>query len=807
MARLYARVAVDGVPSEADRLYDYALTPQQEDLILPGMRVIVPFGRGNRRHEAMVVELSGSTAHPSVKSIENRIDEVPVLSDALLRLALHMRARLLCPFYAIVRAMLPAGLWYRREERYVLKDEDAQGRDEREQAVLSQLRTLPDAGHAALARLADEQTIDRLVRRGVISKQASFLPAAKEKKVNAYQLTPEGEAYDPSVLTASRSPARSAVLDFLRRSGAADSREIGYYTGASPSVLAGLSRSGLIEKVEKRVWRRPEAGIWQPVDIILNEEQLQATQGLCALADKPGEHTALLFGVTGSGKTEVYINLIHHILEKGGQALVLVPEIALTPQLTARFLYEFGERVAVLHSALALGERYDEWSRIRAGAVDVVVGTRSAVFAPLDMLKLIIIDEEHEPTFSSDTDPRYDARDVALYRARETGALVLLGSATPSLDTAYRARTGSYAYFELTRRAKQAALAEVEISDRREAYRRGYKGEIGPELAARLSQTLERGEQAILFLNRRGTSRSLRCLSCGHIPMCVNCSSPLSYHRESERMLCHICGYSEPKPVCCPVCGQPHLERIGSGTQAVEQALVQAFPDIRVLRMDSDTTQTAASHEKILAAFAAGEADVLVGTQMIAKGLDFPNVTLSAVVDADMSLYTGDFRAAERSFSLFTQVIGRSGRAEKPGFSIIQTASPASDVIRASARQDFWAFYASEIRLREQLRYPPFLGLARMTFSSAIEADALDGAQRFSSLLSGYLSGTFSDLSMELLGPAPAPVVKMNRQFYYTLYVKYMPSRRQRTLFAGTLQQFREDKRNRKIRVSYDIHL
>ncbi len=807
MARVYARVAVDGVPPEADRLYDYALTPQQEGLILPGMRVIVPFGRGNRRHEAMVVELTGSTALSSVKSVENRIDEVPVLDDALLRLALHMRARLCCPFYAVVRAMLPAGLWYRREERYVLADPDAQGRDEMEQAVLAELKTLPDAGHAALARLADEQTIERLVRRGVLEKQASFLPAAKEKKTAAYRLTEEGLAYDPSALSASRSPARSAVLEFLRGSGTADSREIGYYTGASPSVLAGLVRSGLIERTQRRVWRRPDAGIWQPVDIILNEEQLQATQGLCALADRPGEHTALLFGVTGSGKTEVYINLIHHILEQGGQALVLVPEIALTPQLTARFVYEFGERVAVLHSALALGERYDEWSRIRAGAVDVVVGTRSAVFAPLGALKLIIIDEEHEPTFSSDADPRYDARDVALYRARETGALVLLGSATPSLDTAYRAKTGSYAYFELTRRARQAALAEVEVSDRREAYRRGFKGEIGPELALRLQETLARGEQAILFLNRRGTSRALRCLSCGHIPMCANCSSPLSYHRESERMLCHICGYSEPKPLRCPECGQTHLERIGSGTQAVEQALLQAFPDIRVLRMDSDTTQSAASHETILASFASGEADVLVGTQMIAKGLDFPNVTLSAVVDADMSLYTGDFRAAERSFSLFTQVVGRSGRAEKPGFSVIQTASPDNDVIRAAARQDYWAFYASEIRLREQLRYPPFLALARMTFSAPIEADALEGAQRMAQLLGGYLGGSFSDLEMEILGPAPAPVVRMNRQFYYTLYIKYTPSRRQRTLLSGALQQFREDKRNRKIRVSYDIHL
>ncbi|MBQ1504091.1 MAG: primosomal protein N', partial [Oscillospiraceae bacterium] len=611
MARVFARVAVDGVPPEADRLYDYALTPQQEGLILPGMRVIVPFGRGNRRHEAMVVELAASTQHDSVKNVESRIDETPVLDENLLRLASHMRARLGCCFYDIVHAMLPAGLWYRRETRYVLKNPDAEPADEQEKAVLQVLSALPDAAESALLRVSDAQTLDKLVRRGVLSKDASFTPAAREKKVSAYRLTAEGLAYDPDAFAASRSPARHAVLEFLKRSGMADAKEISYYTGASGSVLAALVKAGLVEKTEKRVYRRPDVGVWQPVDITLNEEQQTAVEGLCRLSDVNSAQTALLFGVTGSGKTEVYINLIHHTLDKGAQALILVPEIALTPQLTARFVHEFGGRVAVLHSALALGERYDEWSRIRQGAVDVVVGTRSAVFAPLGNLKLIIIDEEHEPTFSSDVDPRYDARDIALFRARDNGALTVLGSATPSVDTAYQARTGRYAYFELTRRARDASMARVEISDRREAFRRGFKGEIGPELAARLAETLAKGEQAIFFLNRRGTCRSLRCLSCGHIPMCKNCASPLSYHRESERMLCHICGYSEPKPERCPACGQAYLERIGSGTQAVEQALLQAVPDIRVLRMDSATTQTADAHETILARFASGEADVL----------------------------------------------------------------------------------------------------------------------------------------------------------------------------------------------------
>lgn len=806
----YARVAVEGAPPEIDRLYDYAVPPRFLDQVLPGMRVIVPFGRGNRRREAMVIVLTDSTPLETVKSLETVMDREPVLDAQLLKLALHLRARLSCAFYAIVHAMLPAGLWYRRETSYICASsymDKLSACDAQEQELLGYLALNPGASRGTLARMAPPQVLDRLLRRGMVEKQESFSPAAKEKHQLVYRLTPQGQAYDPSSVSAARSPTRHTAIEFLKQSGQADAREIEYYTGASRGVLSGLVRSGLVERVERRVWRKPDAGVYQPEHIELNAQQDTAVRGLCALSDKQGAHTALLFGVTGSGKTEVYINLIRHVLEKGGKAIVLVPEISLTPQFTARFFYEFGARVALLHSALALGERYDEWNRIRNGEVDVVVGTRSAVFAPLEKLELMIMDEEHDPAFVSDTDPRYHAREVALYRARENAALLVLGSATPSIDTAYRAKEGEYAFFSLPRRAREARPVSVTISDRRAAWRAGYKGDIGPELAQRLGETLARGEQAIFFLNRRGACRSIRCLVCGHVPMCVNCSSALSYHRASGRLLCHLCGYSEPAPVYCPSCGGGPMEHIGSGTQSVEHALLQAIPGIRVLRMDSDTTQGKDSHEQLLARFAAGEADVLVGTQMIAKGLDFPNVTLSAVIDADMSLYTGDFRASERTFSLITQVIGRSGRAEKPGYAVIQTASPDNEVIRAAARQDYWAFYASEILLRQQLLQPPFVRVACMHFYAPLDADARAGAGRMYALLRAYLDRSFSDLDMTLLGPAEAPVHKVNNQFYYTLYIKYQDSRRQRQLLSGVLLQFRRDRQNQNVKVYYDLNL
>ena len=810
MSTVYARTAVNVAQPHIDRLYDYALSEEQALSARPGMRVIVPFGRGDRKTEGMIVSLESSTRLESVKTVLSFVDSEPVLDGELLKLALHMRARLGCTFYSVLHAMLPSGLWYRRETKYRLSssyEEKCSSLSDEMQAIVDYLKENPDCTAQRILSAAPQSALDRLIKLGAVEKTENFLPAAAAKMRTVYALTDAGREYDILSPAASRAPARRAVIEFLTNNERADGREIAYYTGASASVLRSLEKAGLIERTEARVFRKPDTGLYIPENLALNDEQRAAAEGLRALADEEGAHTALLFGVTGSGKTEVYINLLHHVLSSGGKCIVLLPEIALTPQFTARFLYEFGSRVAVLHSALSLGERYDEWSRIKSGGVDVVVGTRSAVFAPVDNLKLIIIDEEHERTFSSDTDPRYRAHDAARYRALSHGATVVLGSATPSVDTAYLAKTGEYSLFTLSKRAGNACLASVIISDRREAYRRGFKGDIGPELAEKLMETLGRGEQAVFFINRRGTCRSVRCLSCGSVPTCPNCSSALSYHGYSGRLMCHLCSYSEPMPPVCPECGGTPMERIGSGTQSIEQELYDSFPGIRVLRMDSDTAQGRDAHETILSRFAAGEADVLVGTQMIAKGLDFPNVTLSAVIDADMSLYTGDFRACEQTFSLITQVIGRSGRAEKHGYAVIQTANPQNEVIRFASMQDYPAFFESEIAIRRSLRLPPCGVLAKMSFCAASDDAARDGAERMSALLSMYLEGAYKELEMTLLGPAEAQIHKINNQYFYDLYIKYSGGKRERELLSGALLKFRGDRENREIKVYYNINL
>ncbi len=808
---MIVRVAVDVALPSIDRLYDYTVPEDLRGGVCRGVRVVVPFGRGNRREEGIVVAVADTSDYGKLKHIDTVLDGTPVLSEDMLKLAVHMRERLNCTFYAIVRSMLPAGLWFRRETRYAPADAllSASGADAALQPLAAYFAGDPAPVNEKKLRAVMGASCDiaSLVRQGLLKRTEDFRPAAVEKTDFVYSLTEQGEATMLDGACALSGPVRCEVIAFLSRTERAGLNEIEYYTGASRTTVAALLKDGYISREERRVLRRPEADVYIGRQVLLNEEQERVVSGVSALLDARSYAPSLLFGVTGSGKTEVYIKLIAHALASRRGVIVLVPEIALTPQMTARFYHEFGDEIAVMHSALSVGERFDEWQRIRQGDVHVVVGTRSAVFAPVADLGLIIIDEEHEHTFRSEHDPRYHARDVAKYRCRAAGAVLLLGSATPSVDSAYAAKNGGYAYFELPRRAVPAGLPQVVVSDRREAYRAGYRGCLGIELTEMLGHVLENREQAILFLNRRGTSRSISCMVCGHVPQCVNCSTALAYHRENGRLICHQCGYSVKVPRECPACGSPYLEPVGFGTQTLEEELHMRFPAARVIRMDSDTTAGRGSHMELLGSFAAGEADILIGTQMIAKGLNFPNVTLSAVVDADMSLYTGDFRSAERTFSLITQVAGRSGRAEKPGFAVIQTLSPQNDVIEAAAEQDYWAFYENEIALRRALGQPPFCRMILVTLSSPLENDARQGARRLAARMRTLLEGPYEDLGADLLGPAEAPIFKLNNRYRYTLTLRCQDSRRQRAFLTGVLLEFARNRVNRTITVYSDINL
>lgn len=809
---MIVRVAVDVALPAIDRLYDYTVPNELRGEINRGVRVSVPFGRGNRREEGIILAVTDTSDYKKLKQIDSVLDRTPVLSEEMLKLAVHMRERLNCTFYAIVRSMLPAGLWFRREIRYALS---AQPADEgpfaepelRQLSAYFAEHPAPIPERKLRAVLGADCDVQALLRRGVVRRVEDFRPAASEKTDFVYFLTEMGASAMSGGTCTLKGPVRCEVLAFLAHTERAGLNEIEYYTGASRTTVVSLFKDGYLGREERRILRRPETDVYMGTPAVLNEEQKQVADGVSALLDAQTYAPALLFGVTGSGKTEVYIKLIDHALKKRRGVIVLVPEIALTPQMTARFYHDFGDEIAVMHSGLSVGERYDEWQRIRRGEVHVVVGTRSAVFAPVADLGMIIIDEEHEHTFRSENDPRYHARDVAKYRCREAGAVLLLGSATPSVDSAYAAKSGEYAYFELPHRAVPAGLPQVVVSDRRESYRAGYRGCLGMELTEMLAQTLDNHEQAILFLNRRGASRSLSCMACGHVPQCVNCSTALAYHRENGRLLCHQCGYSIRAPQECPACGSPYLEPVGFGTQALEEELHIRFPDARVLRMDSDTTSGRGAHMELLGTFAAGEADILIGTQMIAKGLNFPNVTLSAVVDADMSLYTGDFRSAERTFSLITQVAGRAGRAEKPGFAVIQTLSPQNDVIEAAANQDYWAFYENEIVLRKALNQPPFCRMVLLTLSSPLEDEARQAARRLAARIRSLLGGPYADLDAQLLGPAEAPIYKLNNRYRYTLTLRCRDSRRQRAFLTGILLEFERDRANRAVTVYSDINL
>ena len=594
------------------------------------------------------------------------------------------------------------------------------------------------------------------------------------------------------------------MTQLLCQLGAASAKELCYFTGASMATLRSLEKSGVLTLEQQEMFRRVSLrDVPRAPDPVLNDEQQAAFEGLDQLCRQEKAAAALLYGVTGSGKTQVYIRLIQQVLERGKSALVLVPEIALTPQLLRVFASHFGDHIAVLHSSLRSGERYDEWKRIRRGDARVVIGTRSAVFAPVQNLGLIVLDEEQETSYKSENNPRYHAREVAKFRCVRQNALLLLGSATPSVESMYLARSGVYHLYTLSSRYNQKALPQVEVVDLKEELRRGNGGAISAPLRTALEETLSRGEQAILFLNRRGANRMVSCGECGFVPECPRCSVKLTYHSANHRLMCHHCGFSQRLPDRCPQCGGV-LNFIGVGTQKVQEELEELLPGTAILRMDADTVTAAHSHQDILDQFREGKASILIGTQMVAKGLDFENVTLVGVILADQSLFVDDFRAGERTFSLLTQVVGRAGRGEKTGRAMIQTFVPDHDVIRFSARQDYDSFYRTEIQIRRLRREPPFQDVFVLTASGLNETAVLRACMKLRGTLEGALSAYPEP--WQLLGPAPAAVAKVNNRYRYRVTLTTKNCAPVRRLLADAIQQANQDRENRGVSVYADMN-
>ncbi len=816
IGRKIAKVAVAKAVYAIDRPYDYLVPKELEERLQAGMRVLVPFAAGNRGSDGLVLSIfEAPSAGPALKCIQAVLDDWPVLDERAVQLALWMRERYFCTVYDCVKAMLPAGLYFSLRDRVAIRQgmdrERAYGAAEDSPAAVQLLDLLwswGGKGDMEQIRLAfgakdPNPAIRRLIDGGVAVLETGAQRAVADKTEKLAVLAMPAEDAMAIVTSKRKSaPLRYAVTELLCALGAASAKELCYFTGASMQTIKSLEKSGILTLEKQEVLRSASlADVPPALPPVLNEEQQAAFAGLDALARKGEPAAALLCGVTGSGKTQVYIRLIQESLARGRTALVLVPEIVLTPQLLRIFASHFGKQVAVLHSSLRAGERYDEWKRARRGDAQVVIGTRSAVFAPLDNLGLIILDEEQEGSYKSENAPRYHAREVAKYRCVQNSALLVLGSATPSVETMYQAREGQIGLFRLKNRYNQKALPQVFIVDLKEELRQGNACSISSVLRNELAENFKRGEQAILFLNRRGASRMVSCGECGEVPECPRCSVKLTYHSANDRLMCHHCGFSRKLPPACPSCGGP-LNFVGTGTQRVQEELQDLFPWAEVQRMDTDTVSAAHPHEELLDRFRKERVPVLVGTQMVAKGLDFENVTLVGVIAPDLSLYVDDFRAGERTFSLLTQVVGRAGRGDKQGRAVIQTFTPNNDVIRCAASQDYDGFYEREIELRRLRRDPPFAQHVVITAAGLDEGAVLRCCTRLRHALEQELPKLPGQ--WQLLGPAPAAVAKVNNRYRYRLTLTGRPDRAFRALLSGLLQAAQKDRDNKGVSVCAD---
>lgn len=736
-----AQIAVDLTAGDTDRLYTYAVPERLQGKLVPGQWVRIPFGHQRNKAGLYVGPARAAPDGVAIRPILDLMHDLPPLPPALITLARWVANRYLCTFAAALRPLVPA------------------------EARAEKVRTL------------------RVVQYRLVAP--------------AEQVAAEVEA------SRKRAPKRSALLSFLSQRHAATAAELAAKLGASvrPHIKALTDRGWL--EVEERTRRRdPFAGEYQPAEAppVLTPEQRVAMRAVDEALLDP-RRPLLLHGVTGSGKTELYLRAIATMQRQRKHSIMLVPEISLTPQMIARFRGRFGNAVAVLHSALSAGERFDEWQRIRRGEVSVVVGARSAVFAPFDNLGLIIIDEEHEHSYKQEGQaPTYHAREVAAERARLEGALLILGSATPALETYWRAEQGAIRLQALRHRVDDRPMPPVQLVDMREELRAFNKSVFSRPLQEALAETLQRREQAILFLNRRGFNTCILCRACGKAVECDHCAVALTYHIGDPHLSCHYCQERKPVPRTCPDCGSKQIRYLGAGTERVEEELLHLFPMARAVRMDVDTTRRKGSHAAILKAFGEGRADVLVGTQMIAKGLDFPRVTLVGVMLADTSLNLPDFRASERTFQLVTQVAGRAGRGEVPGRALVQTYNPENAALQAALSHDFERFYASEIQLRQMLSYPPYVHLVHLVVSGADERAVTEGIGAVHSVI------TAARFDGEVLGPAPAPLAKLRGQHRYHLVLK---GRDVPTLVGALRSAFAADggrwRRGRDVKLSIDV--
>ncbi|MBY6050409.1 primosomal protein N' [Cytobacillus firmus] len=763
-----ASVIVDVPAKQTDRAFDYKIPSHLKGVIFPGMRVVVPFGP--RKIQGFVTGLKAVSDFQQLKSILEPMDLNPVLNQELLNLGEWLTEKTLCYKISAFQAMLPAALKAKYEKKLVMAEN-------------ADRKLLPEKV-CTLFQNAEEITWDDAVKGGalpLLQKEASngnieiiyqVKERVKKKKVKqVFAAAPSKELADYLQNLPGNATKQKEVLEyFLQEEGSVDQKELFSLLGITSSTLKGLLQKGLLCQKDVEIYRNPfgDREFERTEPLSLTEEQRKAIIPMLNSIEDNRHETFLLYGVTGSGKTEVYLQSIQRVLEDGKEAIVLVPEISLTPQMVKRFKGRFGDQVAVMHSGLSAGEKYDEWRKIQRKEVKVVVGARSAIFAPFENLGIIIIDEEHETSYKQEENPRYHARDVAIKRAENHNCPVVLGSATPSLESFARAQKGVYHLLTLENRMNNQALPAVDIIDMREELREGNRSMFSRKLLEKIKDRLGKKEQIVLFLNKRGHSSFVMCRDCGYVINCPHCDISLTYHRYNQQMKCHYCGYEASVPNACPECESEHIRYFGTGTQKVEEELAKILPEAKVIRMDVDTTSRKGAHEKLLDQFQEGHADILLGTQMIAKGLDFPNITLVGVLSADTMLHLPDFRSSEKTFQLLTQVSGRAGRHELEGEVIIQTYTPEHYSIELAGEQDYDKFYDREMMVRKIHRYPPFFYISLVTVSHEELMKAVSVTEK----ITQYIQSKLSAESI-VLGPVASPIPRINNRYRYQCLIKY----------------------------------
>lgn len=792
-----------------DKIFDYAVPAAFSQKIFPGCRVLVPFGRGNKKRQGIVWYVREAD-NENLKELAKVLDEAPVLTEEMLATAGFMKEHFFCTLYDAAKAMLPAGIHYRVSVLYQASEKAVDfhtlSLSEEEERVLAYLiqerKPVKEEKILETFGFSDGRVLKNLTERGLLVKSEGAFRKTGDASTKMAALNAEAE-FSEMKLTAKQ----KSVIEILQMAGNASVKEICYYTGVTASVIDGLVKKGLVYYYEDEVFRTPgRPAVQSGEELVLTQEQNKAYEELLNRYRTGKASVSLLYGITGSGKTSVFLKLIENVLEEGKGVIVMVPEISLTPQFLETFCKRFGESVAVFHSGLSMGERLDEYKRVRKGIAKIAVGTRSAVFAPFDNIGLIIMDEEQESTYKSESTPRYHARDVAKFRISRHSGLLLLSSATPCVESYYFAQQGRYALSVLKHRYGGAVLPKVQIADMNAEAQYGNFSGFSEILLENLRDNLENGKQSILLLNRRGYNTFVSCPRCQEAISCPNCSITMTYHSANNRLMCHYCGYSIPYTDECPSCHGRGLRLGGAGTQKAEQELEHIFPEARVLRMDTDATMTKYSYEKKLAAFAKGEYDVLIGTQMVAKGLDFPNVTLVGVLNADQMLYADDYRSYERTFSLLTQVVGRSGRGRDKGMAVIQTYTPENTIITLAARQDYEKFYSGEIAIRRAMLYPPFADICMVGFVGNNQLLTVKASESFLRELASLAKKEYSTLPLRILGPSSASVVKVSNKYRYKLIIKCRNSSGFREMLRRLLTEFSRKKEFSGITVYADMN-